>query len=452
MKLTPRTIVRLGQLAGLTAYEARIAAAIAMAESGGDPGAHNPKPPDDSFGLWQINMLDRPGLMMGTARRKAWALTSNEQLYDPATNARAMASILAGQGWRKGWTTYASGAYLRHLPDTLKVGPMAGTVDDVIAVLLSVVGQTETPPGSNSTAVTRELDANFPPVPLANGGTHPRSGTSYCGSGLFWALWKAGYPVDPNGYIVVNGVPVRLFYCPQDVAQFKAAGAWVPPTERAQRGDLVEYRWAGSKASADHVGYVIDVLPDGTIVTVEFNTSPAGLVSDGGGVYTFGPGQQAPARPRSTIVGYGRPPYATTPTTPSGDDAMLAIITVPGAAATFVGDLFTTPTGQTVVPRLQWIDGYNPRHLEYLAALQAMGVPSVQIESTRNSVVDTLPQNDGQHGPWRPDEFLGVGGAGVPGPAGPQGPAGPKGDRGPAGPQGIPGAPGPAPKSATFTY
>ena len=47
--------------------EALIATAIALAESGGDPSAHNdnPKTGDDSFGLWQINMFKE----LGPARR-----------------------------------------------------------------------------------------------------------------------------------------------------------------------------------------------------------------------------------------------------------------------------------------------------------------------------------------------------------------------------------------------
>ena len=457
MQLSPRTLVQLARLAGgLTLDSARIAAAVAMAESGGNPRAHNPVPPDNSFGLWQINMLDRPGLMMGTARRKAWGLASNEQLYDPATNARAMASILAGQGWLKGWTTYSRGSYLRHMPDTLKVGPMAGTVDDVIAVLLSVVGQTETPPGSNSTAVTRELDANFPPVPLANGGTHPRSGTSYCASGLLWALWKAGYPVHPDGYVVINGVPVRLFFCPQDVAQFKAAGAWVPATERAQPGDCVFYRWAGSKATSDHVGYVIDVLPDGTIVTVEFNTSPAGLVSDGGGVYTFGPGQQAPARPRSTIVGYGRPPYAAAGTIPpSQGEPVLKLARFNGDPS---GAIFLIDWHEPgVASWARWLSpeayaGYQP-----LLAPSPADVLNLDAAAVGNlACIGRTPPGSWPFATVTGDVRDAVAGTvGPQGPAGPQGPKGDKGDQGVRGPQGvpgIPGSPGPVPKSATFTY
>lgn len=84
--------------------------AIAMAESGGNPRAHNAVPPDNSYGLWQINMFGN----MGPGRRAQYGISSNEQLYDPAVNARAAAKILAGQGLGA-WSTYTSGAYKKYM-------------------------------------------------------------------------------------------------------------------------------------------------------------------------------------------------------------------------------------------------------------------------------------------------------------------------------------------------
>lgn len=60
-------------------------AAIALRESGGNPAAFNGVPPDESYGLWQINMLGS----LGDRRLKLFGLTSKAQLFDPATNARA---------------------------------------------------------------------------------------------------------------------------------------------------------------------------------------------------------------------------------------------------------------------------------------------------------------------------------------------------------------------------
>lgn len=95
--------------------------AIAMAESGGNPKAHNAIPPDNSYGLWQVNMLGA----MGPSRRAQYGISSNEQLFDPATNARAAAKILSSQG-PQAWTTYTSGAYKKYIPKTDANGKVIG--------------------------------------------------------------------------------------------------------------------------------------------------------------------------------------------------------------------------------------------------------------------------------------------------------------------------------------
>lgn len=97
--------------AGFTGRDADIATAIAMAESGGNPRAHNAKPPDNSYGLWQINMIGS----MGPRRQKAYRLPSNESLYDPATNARVAYSIFKARGSFKDWSTYNNGSYLKFM-------------------------------------------------------------------------------------------------------------------------------------------------------------------------------------------------------------------------------------------------------------------------------------------------------------------------------------------------
>lgn len=83
------------------------ATAIAFAESGGNERAHNAVPPDDSYGLWQINMYGD----LGPARRTQFGLSSNDQLYDIATNAKAMYAISSqGTNW-KPWTTFQGARY-----------------------------------------------------------------------------------------------------------------------------------------------------------------------------------------------------------------------------------------------------------------------------------------------------------------------------------------------------
>lgn len=108
--------------AGFSGNDVNIAVAVALAESGGNPRAHNSTPPDNSYGLWQINMLGA----MGPERRKRFGLTSNEQLFDPAINAKAARGIWQSQGWN-GWTTYTRGTYKKYMGSDNADTPTAGS-------------------------------------------------------------------------------------------------------------------------------------------------------------------------------------------------------------------------------------------------------------------------------------------------------------------------------------
>jgi hypothetical protein len=108
--LTMEQLVGIAKGAGFSDDNAVIAAAIAMAESGGNSNAHNPKPPDNSYGLWQINMIGD----LGPARRQQYGLSSNEQLFDPVTNAKIAFRISGGSNFSP-WTTYTGGKYKSHL-------------------------------------------------------------------------------------------------------------------------------------------------------------------------------------------------------------------------------------------------------------------------------------------------------------------------------------------------
>lgn len=123
MSLTQTDIYKLAKSAGLGDSQARMAAAIAMVESGGDPNAHNAVPPDDSYGLWQINMLGS----LGPARRKQLGIGDNSALYSPETNAKAMAVISQNGGNFTPWSTFTSGKAQKyaetHLIQTTGDGP-----------------------------------------------------------------------------------------------------------------------------------------------------------------------------------------------------------------------------------------------------------------------------------------------------------------------------------------
>ena len=113
MALTFAQLVDLAQSVGCPFEGSQIAAAIALAESSGDPRAYNPQGRDDSYGLWQINMRGD----LGPERRVLFELTQDEDLFDPKINARAMA-ILSRKCTRfRDWSTFSPlGTYKRFLP------------------------------------------------------------------------------------------------------------------------------------------------------------------------------------------------------------------------------------------------------------------------------------------------------------------------------------------------
>jgi soluble lytic murein transglycosylase-like protein len=113
-KLSYDALVQLAQDAGFDT-DSNTAAAIALAESSGDPNAYNPEKnahlgpgyhdaPDGkgSFGLWQIYSNAHPEF-------------DGQDLTDPQTNANAAYSIYAAAGGFSPWSTFKSGAYQRYM-------------------------------------------------------------------------------------------------------------------------------------------------------------------------------------------------------------------------------------------------------------------------------------------------------------------------------------------------
>mgnify|MGYP003334445015 CR=1 FL=1 len=83
--LTDQELVALLKTVGFEGTGLKKAWAIAKRESNGRPLAHNgnKKTGDNSYGLFQINMIGNLGL----ERLKQFNLKSNEELFDPVTNA-----------------------------------------------------------------------------------------------------------------------------------------------------------------------------------------------------------------------------------------------------------------------------------------------------------------------------------------------------------------------------
>ena len=110
------TLAQLYQLAvnaGFRGAAAVTAAAIAMAESGGNPTSYNPEtqagtaPGMGSYGLWQVYLTDHPQY-------------SASYLDTPQGSANAAFAIYqaAGNSFSP-WSTYKSGAYRQYLAPTI---------------------------------------------------------------------------------------------------------------------------------------------------------------------------------------------------------------------------------------------------------------------------------------------------------------------------------------------
>ncbi|MCX2951578.1 type VII secretion target [Lentzea sp. NEAU-D7] len=122
-RLSPEQIAQHARAAGFEGQGLTIAIAVALAESNGDARAHNARPPDDSYGLWQINMLGA----LGPERRRQYGLDANRELFDPRVNAE-VANALSddGRSWTP-WSTYTNGAYRKYLDVARKAARGSGT-------------------------------------------------------------------------------------------------------------------------------------------------------------------------------------------------------------------------------------------------------------------------------------------------------------------------------------
>lgn len=123
-QLSPAEIAAHLRAAGVPEDKLPVMTAIGLAESGGRATAHNPNAStgDNSYGIFQVNMLGD----MGPERRKQFGISRNEDLFDPAINARAASQILGSQGLGA-WSVYKSGDYKRFLDQAQQGVAGAGT-------------------------------------------------------------------------------------------------------------------------------------------------------------------------------------------------------------------------------------------------------------------------------------------------------------------------------------
>jgi len=123
-RLSAEQIYAVARAAGFNHDAAVTMTAIALGESGGRTEAHNPNAGtgDNSYGLWQINMLGD----LGPARRQQFGISSNEELFDPYVNAKAAFIVSGGGGNFRPWTVYTRGIYRNHLSTAQAAGSTVG--------------------------------------------------------------------------------------------------------------------------------------------------------------------------------------------------------------------------------------------------------------------------------------------------------------------------------------
>jgi hypothetical protein len=98
--------------AGFSGHGLKMAWAVVQKESSARPYAHNDNrnTGDNSYGLFQINMIDS----LGPARLKKYGLGGNEDLFHPETNARVAYQISSGGSSWGAWTTRKAAESVLH--------------------------------------------------------------------------------------------------------------------------------------------------------------------------------------------------------------------------------------------------------------------------------------------------------------------------------------------------
>jgi hypothetical protein len=129
----------------------------------------------------------------------------------------------------------------------------------IIGIAAKEIGQTEKPANSNKTKYGRwaKLD-----------------GFAWCGIFVSWVFAQAGVPLPRIGFAFPGFAGTQTA-----MAQLKKWGRIV---QQPEPGDVVFFDWNGDKR-VDHVGIVVQLLSNGTVTTIEGNTSATNQ-SNGGNV------------------------------------------------------------------------------------------------------------------------------------------------------------------------
>ena len=128
-------------------------------------------------------------------------------------------------------------------------------------------------------------------------------------NGQFWC----GYFVDWCAKQVGLKIP-SCVYTPAGVAGFQGKGQWLnAATNKPKPGDIAFFDFPGGE-KVDHVGIVVKDNGDGTVTTIEGNTSPEkkakGSQANGGEVCVrIRAYKKNKLGKEITIIGFGRPKF-----------------------------------------------------------------------------------------------------------------------------------------------
>lgn len=139
------------------------------------------------------------------------------------------------------------------------------------AYLLDYVGRTESPAGSNDSPFLLSWRRKLPSLAWMKG-------QPWCGFACI-AAWQAGAGVR---------LPDGVVYTPNIVAWANRGEHFTKVSPgNARAGDLVVFNFVGGSSVADHVGLALGPARNGSIPTVEGNTSSSngGSQANGGGVF-----------------------------------------------------------------------------------------------------------------------------------------------------------------------
>ncbi|MEU1406376.1 peptidoglycan-binding protein [Streptomyces sp. NPDC005728] len=156
-----------------------------------------------------------------------------------------------------------------------------GSVQGMLAQMRSLLGTGESPPGSNHNKVT-----------------------SWYGLDGAWCDMTVSYAAAHSDNL--SAVGGKYAYTVAHARAFRSRGRWHYGIGGIRAGDIVFFDWSGSRSigAIDHVGVVEAVHSNGTVTTIEGNTSDL---------------CRRRLRNSSMIVGYGRPGYGDADPLPPTD-------------------------------------------------------------------------------------------------------------------------------------